>query len=162
MIAEIVRWLVQGQVCLLRVGLGRVKQMYGGMNERRTSGRLVNLFDRGRLRDHCRAMTPSPQLLSLPLKGFFVFIYTDVRRQPKYGEEKSTYTSAIISFMLSLRFEASALRAFFPNAILSCALVYSAYSGMRMNRIDVIERKSYPPSSHSPTSSSSRIKRLSG
>lgn len=45
-----------------------------------------------------------------------------------YGKEQSTYASAIMSFMVSLRFEASILRAFFPNAILSCALVYSAYS----------------------------------
>lgn len=74
-------------------------------------------------------MASSPQLLPLPLKGLFIFIYTDVRRQPKYGEEESTYTSAIISFMVTLRFEVSVLRAFFPKGILSCALVYSAYSG---------------------------------
>lgn len=128
MIAGIVQWLDQGQVYLLQVGLRRGKQMYDRTNERYTSGSLVNLFDRGRLRGHCRVVTPSPQLLSLPLKGFFVFIYTGVRRQPKYREEESTYTSAIISFMVSLCFEASALRAFFPSAILSCALVYSAYS----------------------------------
>lgn len=102
--------------------------MCNGTNERYTSGRLVNLFGRGRFRDPCSVMTPSPQLLSLPFESFFIFIYSDARRQPKHGEEESTYTSAIISFMVSLRFEASALRAFLPKAILSCALVYSAYS----------------------------------
>lgn len=73
-------------------------------------------------------MTPSPELLPLPLERFFIFIYTDARCQSKYGKRISTYTSAIISCMVSLRFEVSALRAFFPNAILSWALVYSAYS----------------------------------
>lgn len=102
--------------------------MYNGTNDRCTSGSHVDLLDRGGLRGHCRVMTPSPQLLSLPLEGFFIFIYPDVRRQTECGEEESTYTSEIISFMVSLRFVASALRAFFPNAILSCALVYSAYS----------------------------------
>lgn len=74
-------------------------------------------------------MTPSPQLLSLPLEGFFIFIYSNVRRQVKHRKEEGTYTSDINSFMVSLRFVASVLRAFFPNAILSCALVYSANSG---------------------------------
>lgn len=128
MIAEIVRWLAQGQVCQLQAGLGKCKQMYDRTDDGYTSGSQVDLLDRGGLRGHCRVMSPSPQLLSLPLEGFFIFIYSDVRRQTECGEEESTYTSEIISFMVSLRFVASALRAFFPSAILSCALVYSAYS----------------------------------
>lgn len=128
MISEIFQWLNQGQVRLLQAGLGKCKQVYNRANEIRTSNRLVNLFGRSRFRGP-GIMIPSSELLPLPLESFFIFVYADVRRQPESGGEVSTYTSAIISFIVSLRFEASALRAFFPNAILSFALVYSAYSG---------------------------------
>ena len=80
MIAGIVQWLAQGQARRLQAGLGRYKQMYDRTGDEYTLGSHVNLSGRGRLRDHCRVMTPSPQLLSLPLEGFFIFIYPDIRR----------------------------------------------------------------------------------
>lgn len=82
-IAEIVQWLDQGQVCRLQEGLERCKQVYNETIDRYTSCSLVSFLDRGWLRGYCTIVTPSPQLLSLPLEGFFVLIYSD------YGVKQS-------------------------------------------------------------------------
>jgi hypothetical protein len=76
-------------------------------------------------------LTSSPYLLLLPLHRLVIFFISTNPMSEKTGNiwyQSSTHASAIISFKASRRFCASTFLDFFPRAILSCALVYSANS----------------------------------